>query len=269
MLRQSPFFLLALFSLLLAACGSDTEQTTQVEEPVYDNPPAPGFDLEGSDQRAIELADSVMMALGGRKSWDDTRYLRWNFFGRRMLLWDKHQHRVRIETPADSSVYIVDLQELSNSQIKHQGQLMSQPDSIAKYAERAQSIWINDAYWIFMPFKLKDSGVTLKYMGQDTTQEGKTAEVIALTFREVGDTPQNKYKVYIEPETYLPIQWDYFTQASDETPRFSSPWQNYERHGDILLSGDRGQRQITDIAVYDSVPEEAFSSMNAVDWPEE
>ncbi|MEJ2086172.1 MAG: hypothetical protein P8Y44_10915, partial [Acidobacteriota bacterium] len=48
-----------------------------------ENPPAPGFNAEASDDEAIVIADQVMEALGGRKAWDDTRYLTWNFFGRR------------------------------------------------------------------------------------------------------------------------------------------------------------------------------------------
>ena len=44
-----------------------------------------------------------------------------------------------------------------------------------------------------MPYKLKDSGVTLKYKGQDTLETGHPAEKLQLTFEEVGKTPENKY----------------------------------------------------------------------------
>ena len=57
-----------------------------------------------SDPRAIEIADQVMTALGGRQGWDRLRCLRWTFEvavndtlrpGRRHT-WDKHTgwHRV-------------------------------------------------------------------------------------------------------------------------------------------------------------------------------
>ena len=61
------------------------------------NPPAPGFDLDGSDPRAIEIADRVMAAMGGRQAWDATRFLRWRFFGRRLHVWDKHSGDIRVE----------------------------------------------------------------------------------------------------------------------------------------------------------------------------
>jgi hypothetical protein len=33
--------------------------------------------------------------------------------------------------------------------------------------------WINDAYWLVMPWKLQDPGVTLSYVKTDTLQMGK------------------------------------------------------------------------------------------------
>jgi hypothetical protein len=35
------------------------------------------------------------------------------------------------------------------------------------------SLWINDAYWLVMPWKLQDPGVTLSYVKTDTLQMGK------------------------------------------------------------------------------------------------
>lgn len=262
---NKPIFLFFLLALGLAACGTDTP-ASETEIIADDNPPAAGFDAAGSDARAIELADSVMVALGGRRAWDNTRYLGWNFFGSRKLLWDKHEQRVRIESLRDSSIYLVDLQNLANSKINHQGQVLTHADSIAKYAKRAEGMWINDSYWLVMPFKLKDSGVTLKHLGSDSTQAGTSAEVLQLTFRDVGNTPQNKYLVYVDTATYLPVQWDYYAEAQADTARFSSPWEEYRRFGNILLSGKRGQRGITEIAVYEEVPAAAFESLEPVDW---
>lgn len=254
---------LLLFSLplLLLACG-DQAATTQGNSET--NPPAEGFNLAGSDEKAIALADSVMLALGGRKNWDDTRYLRWNFFGARTLLWDKLEQKARVESHRDSSVYIVDLKN-GGGMVERNGEVLSAPDSIAKYTERAKGMWINDSYWLVMPYKLKDSGVTLKYVGQDTTLAGKMADVLQLTFEAVGNTPNNKYFVYVDPDTHLVSQWDFFTNAGDEAPRFSSPWEDYKQFGTIMLSGNRGSRSITDIAVLESVPAGAFSSLEPLE----
>jgi hypothetical protein len=61
------------------------------------NTPMPGFNTEGSDAKAIAIADEVMKACGGRYAWDMTRYIRWTFFGNRSLVWDKTKEKVRID----------------------------------------------------------------------------------------------------------------------------------------------------------------------------
>jgi hypothetical protein len=55
-------------------------------------------------------------------------------------------------------------------------------------------------------------------------------------------------------------QWAYYQTNTDAEPKFTTPWANWTRHGRILLSGDRGKMQLTDIAVYDRVPDSAFTS---------
>jgi hypothetical protein len=119
---------------------------------------------------------------------------------------------------------------------------------------------------MFMPYKLKDSGVTLKYLGKGQMLDGRSAEILQLTFESVGRTPQNKYKVYVAEESGLVEQWDYFSDATAENPQLSSPWHNWQRYGRILLSDNRGERGHTDIAVLDELPPEVLSSPEPVDW---
>ena len=250
---------------------TDTE-TVATEEPVAEtNPASPGFNATASDPEAIALADQIMQAMGGRAAWDATRYISWNFFGARQLLWDKETGRVRIDVPQDETVYLIDIDEPIAGQVFRAGEPLTQPDSLVKYAQQGKSIWINDAYWLVMPYKLKDSGVTLHYAGTGNNQAGEESEIIELTFENVGDTPQNKYRIYVNPISNMVTQWDYFANASDAEPRFSLPWQNYQPYGKIMLSGDRGERQLTDIAVYTDVPDAAFTNPATPDrsqWPQ-
>ena len=116
-----------------------------------------------------------------------------------------------------------------------------------------------------MPYKLKDTGLALKYRGEGALLDGRPADVLELTFREVGRTPENKYEVYVAKETGLVEQWDFYTNASDESPRFQVPWRNWRRHGSILLSDDRGRGQHTEIAVFDQLPTTVFTEPEPVD----
>lgn len=248
----------ALLGMVLAGCGSPAENDPGKNA----NPPAEGFRMEASDSRAVALADSVMVAMGGRSAWDRTRFLGWNFFGFRYLVWDKLKGRIRIDSPRDSLLYLVDLADESRGQVFRKGVPVEDQRLRDSLLQRGKSIWINDSYWLVMPFKLKDSGVTLKYLGRDTTQAGAPAFVLQLAFSEVGDTPQNKYHVYVDTGSYLVRQWAYFPQAEDEAPAFILPWDDYREYGGILLSGSRGERGLSDIKVLDATPEGAFSVLD-------
>jgi hypothetical protein len=245
------FFLFVVFCSLI---GCHTAQPAAQTNDA--NPPAAGFDLTGSDEKAIAIADEVMKAMGGKKSWDNTRYLTWNFFGRRILLWDKKTGNVRIEIPAEKTEIYFNINDSQTGRIVRNSTIETHPDTITKYISQGKSIWINDSYWLVMPFKLKDSGVTLKYIGKGTTADGIAADVLQLTFQKVGDTPQNKYLVYVDENDHLVKQWDYFKDAADSKPGFSSPWLDYKTYGTILLSGNRGVRQLTAINVYTTLPNE-------------
>lgn len=229
------------------------------------NPPAPGFDLAGSDARAVQIADEVMNAMGGRKAWDDTHLIAWNFFGARKLVWDKWAGTVRIDNLKDDQTVILNV-NTEKGRVFRNGAEVTQPDSVTKYVKQAKAAWINDSYWLVMPFKLKDSGVTLKYLGEEATQDGKPADAIQLTFKSVGVTPDNKYKVWVDKKSHLVSQWSYYPKFTDQQPRFTLPWIDYQKHGKILLSGERGERDLTDIMVFSGLPGEVFSDFTRTDF---
>jgi hypothetical protein len=230
------------------------------------NTPAAGFNLADSDAKALEIADAVMKASGGRYAWDMTRYIRWTFFNRRTLIWDKWNERVRIDVLDNTFKFRVNLKDMTG-RVWKDGQEITQPDSLKKYLERGKNIWINDSYWFLMPFKLKDSGVTLKYMGKKPNQLGVECDVLELTFKSVGVTPDNKYHVYVNPSSHLVNQWDYYAKYTDEKPNFSSPWQDYRPLGNIIISGDRGtNRSLLPMGVYSNIPDSVFTSFYDIDW---
>lgn len=250
--------------LLLAGCTPGQEEKRAVVE--NENPPAEGFNVEGSDPKAIVIADKVMEAMGGRWNWDNTRYVCWNFFGARELIWDKQTGDVRIESYSDSTIYILNIHSMEGSVMKY-GKEITQPDSLAKYLERGKRIWINDSYWLVMPYKLKDSGVTLKHLGEDTTQSGLQADVLELRFENVGVTPENKYNVWVDQETSLVRQWAYYSNDTLTEPGFILPWNEWKQYKDILLSGNRGERELSDIMVLDTLPENTFLTFDHVILP--
>jgi hypothetical protein len=179
------------------------------------------------------------------------------------LIWDKKEERVRIESINDSITYVVNLNAMTGK-VWVKGQELTEKDSLSKMLNKAKSMWINDSYWLVMPFKLKDSGVTLKYLGEDTLMTGDRCNVLQLTFSNVGDTPQNKYHVYVDLADNLVKQWAYYSNASQDSATFIRPWDNYKKYGSIMLSADRsdsgGPRNVS---VADAMNEKIFSELNA------
>ncbi len=259
-------FIALIFLVTIAACSQHSQpvEDTKISlQEQYVNPAASGFDSVNSDAEAIKIADLVMDAMGGRSAWDNTRYLAWDFFGARKLIWDKEEHQVRIDFP-DSSVSVVNVKDLSG-RVWKQGEEITNLDSLSKYLNRAKNIWINDSYWLVMPFKLKDSGVTLKYITIDETESGDVSYVLEMTFAGVGVTPQNKYLVYVDTASNLVNQWAYYRDFEQDTANFVLPWGNYKNFGKILLSDERGERDLSDVFVFEDLPEEVFTSMKTVE----
>lgn len=243
-----------ILAFLVCACTPKESTKTLAEQ----NPAAEGFDVTGSDPAAIQLADSIMHAMGGRENWDKTHFISWNFFGRRNLIWDKHAGRVRIESQPDSTIYLVNISN-GEGRVRIKGTEITEPDSLKKLLDKAKSIWINDSYWLAMPFKIKDSGVTIKYMGEDTLS-GQRFNSLILTFKEVGVTPQNKYKLFVDKHEKLVRHWAYFSNASQDTANFVRPWDNYQKYGNILLSGDRSDGGgPKNVKVDESLPDALFT----------
>ena len=223
--------------------------------PAEENPPAKGFNTAASDPKAISVADQAITAMGGRKNWDATRYITWRFFGFRLHVWDKWTGDIRFEQG--------ELTVLMNIHSKEgrafaAGVAIGDAGTLAAKLEHAYRAWINDSYWLVMPYKLKDSGVSLSYRGVEQTKTGRTADTLELTFADVGVTPQNKYAVWVDQESHLVTQWGFYPDASDAEPRFIGPWTGWQRYGAILLSDGRGKRQHTHVAVFDQLPRSVF-----------
>ena len=266
-MKNQLFFVLATAILTSCSTGSSSSERTDStavadggEFIEYNNPPAEGFNQEGSDLLATLLADKTMLAMGGRKAWDNTRYIKWNFFGRRNHTWDKWTGYVRIEAPSDDLTILMNVNSKEGKVMKA-GQEIS-PESLDIYLQRGYEMWVNDSYWLVMPFKLKDTGVTLKYLREDTTQTGDAADVLSLSFEDVGVTPENVYEVWVDTDSKLVTQWAYYSDSSTLEPRFITPWADYQKYGEILLSGDRGQYKLSDIEVLESVPEGTFTDFD-------
>ena len=214
-----------------------------------------------SDPEAVSLAGQVMEKMGGNEAWENTRFVSWNFFDRRFHVWDRHTGRMRIEFESEEGVEEIILMNLNDrtGRAWSGGAELTDDGVLSEKLEAGYAMWVNDAYWLFMPYKLQDPGVTLTLKGNSTMEDGRPATCITLTFEAVGLTPENKYDVHVAKETGLVEQWDYYADRTDAEPKFRIPWHNWKQHGSIRLSDDRGKYSLAPVKVYDSLPATVFT----------
>ncbi|GAB2955323.1 hypothetical protein GCM10027048_21320 [Hymenobacter coalescens] len=245
---------LALLAVGLTAAPAWAQQPAR-RAAVASYPAGPGFNAAGSDARAIGLADTVMQAMGGYQNWQQTRFLAWEFFGEQYQVWDKHTGDFHWQKGDLSVNYNLNTR---TGKAYKAGQDISATEEGQKLLTSMYAVWANNSWWLIMPFKLKDSGVTLTYKGPAQTQIGAPAQVLQLTFEKVGVTPENRYEILVNPKTGLVEEWAFFRKASDPAPSFRRQWTDYRRYGQIVLAADRTDgkdgRRLQHLAARQTVP---------------
>lgn len=215
------------------------------------------------DDKSLPLINASLNAMGGIENYNNTRFISWVFFGRRFHIWDKYTGDVRIESQDGSLI----LMNVNNKQGRAWGPdkaLIKDKKELAEKLKFGYEAWINDSYWLVMPYKMLDPGVNVTYTRQDKTANGKSAEVVTMTFTDVGVTPENKYEIFFDQATKRVSQWRYYAKSEDQTPAFELSWANWQHYGNIMLSDMRGERGIGPLNVYQALPELYFTQPEPV-----
>ncbi|MFT5964551.1 MAG: hypothetical protein ACI9L6_001294 [Flavobacterium sp.] len=188
-------------------------------------------------EKANAIVKEMIDAMGGMKNYNNSHFIQWEFVSRK-LCWDKWTGNVRVESPAAKQIILVNINTLEGKAYEN-GVLVEDITKANELLVKAKNWWINDSYWLVMPWKLQDPGVNLSYVNTGKLTDGKPADILQLTFNSVGVTPENKYWVYVDKEDHLIKQWAYYKNYNDTEPKFLKPWDNYQKAGSILLSFNR------------------------------
>ncbi|MER2997235.1 DUF6503 family protein [Pontibacter populi] len=212
------------------------------------------------DKKAQQLAQKAIQQMGGKQGWANTRFIAWSFRDQYQV-WDKKADHYRWEK--DSLVAIVSTRT-KNGKVYVAGKELLNREEKRKLLDKAYAAWINNSYWLVMPFKLHDPGVRLKYIGEGKTMDGAAASILQMTFANVGLTPENKYHLWIDKKSGLVTQWAYFKNFNDKTPTFTRRWADYKNFGAIKLASDRSNPEsdftLENIATPKQVPASVFYS---------
>lgn len=228
--------------------------------------------VAASDAKAVALADEVMAALGGRQAWAATRYLRFDFAvereGKTALsrahTWDKGTGRYRLEGQDKQGRRLLSILNLNSKagSAWRDGRRLS-GDEEKKQIEDAYATWVNDTYWLLMPYKLRDPGVRLSMAGPEKSAGGEWDKLL-LSFDSVGLTPKDRYWVWVNRKTRLVDRWDYILDGGPG-PATTFLWKGWRTYGGIRLAPERvdpnrGTRILFPVLeTPESVPDAAFA----------
>ncbi len=244
---------------------------------------APGE--RGSDATAMPgdtasmYAARLMETLGGAETWERTRYLSFRWIVERdgqMVVdrahsWDRYDGSYRLEIDRGDDRVLAIFNEKTYRTDPGLGKVPAgdawvngQPlagatrDSALASAFRA---FINDTYWLLMPFKWGDDGVHLAYEGRRTLDDGNEYAVIHLTFDQGLGVTEDQYWAYLDPETGAMVAWNYHLQGRDE-PGQIVWWKEWTPVGGLNFSMDRRSDgsgiRFADVVVSETVPEGRF-----------
>lgn len=221
MLRALPLIVLI---VSVAACGprGATEAPSGSPGPVAATP-------------ADSLALRVYEAMGGAAAWAALPALRFDFGterdGQRQVrakhLWNRRTGDYRVEWQRGADSTFVVLFNVGSRQGR--AYLNGAPaDSAAQAAllEQAYRRYINDTYWLLMPVKLFDEGVNRSLVPDSATAD---ADVLHLTFGEVGLTPGDRYWVYVDRATGRVTRWAFVLEGDPEAAPRAYAWTGYEQ----------------------------------------
>lgn len=233
----STFILLAAF--LMQSCK------TTADQPAADIG-QPRFDASLSDPQAIQIAEEVMVALGGKENYAAINYLSFHFISARGDTqmtdwrhdWDRRNNNYRVEGATREGDHLLAVFNLGtrNGVAFKNGQKLEGEEKI-QLLQRAYGRFINDTFWLLMPFKLTDGGAVLRYDGAQELHEVHY-DVIRLSYADsVGLTPQNVYRVFVDQATRLIYRWEY--HEKEGAPPVACWWENWNVHGGIKLAEQR------------------------------
>lgn len=185
---------------------------------------------------AKEMAQDSIKAMGGMDAWKNVKAIRFDFrvepqgadakFVKH--LWDRAHNRDHVEQTKDGKTRVawIDL-GTKKGEAWLDGKKLEGKD-LSDAMEWAYGRWVNDSWWLIMPFKWMDSGVNLQKMPD---QNGMN--VMHLSFQKVGLTPGDQYWAFMNPKTHIMERWKFKLESKDEG---TFDWKEWGDYGGVKLS---------------------------------
>jgi hypothetical protein len=225
--------------------------------------------LAAAERSAREIADHLRNALGGQ-ALDASGYLGFTFAvtedGKDRAsyrhAWDRRSGDYKVEgATRDGRVAVLFNIHSRKGRAWVDGKEVSD-EALEKWLEFGYGRFINDTYWLLVPFKLQDPGVKLENQGA-TQENGKSFDRLGLSFDAgIGLTPGDKYTLWIDRATSRVDRWEMVLEGN-EPPPVRSDWRDWVERGGVWFSTRKtmGNRaiELRDIEVAPSADPARFS----------
>ena len=164
-----------------------------------------------SQSKKEEIIDEIWEYSGGKKSWDDSRFLfftcRANFGDNSQLnehLWDRSTGDYRFETTTPDKKRLIVLFNIHTQKgTPYINQRPVSGSEAKKYLETAYKAFVHDSFWLLAPLELDNTVTSL----QDPEMlDGKLYQVIHARFSKK-QAPVTDLWLYVNPETGKINQW--------------------------------------------------------------
>ena len=200
--------------LVIAACGAG--RTTYARFPGA----ATTFNRAGSDPKALEIADQVAAATGGRDKWEKAKQIRWAITikdGDKTVFegeeaWDRWngRHWGKIHAGEVDLIVIREIYtDVPGTFMIDKGTsgMVKQPDEDANTRKNlavAAERWNFDTAALCAAFLLEEPGTKLSYVGTQNGDDGKPLDVVKIEF-DPKDAPRKGavYQVEVNHDTHM------------------------------------------------------------------
>lgn len=244
---------LACPAVCVSGCGPGrTVAATQPSDPK-------SFDAAASDPKAVAIADEVWKAVGG-DAFLKAKELRWKVAvlhdGQPKFevahAWDRWngRHQLRREPKDGGPAGVLAMYELYSDRgtanvIEHGGKVrQATREDQRSIIQDARRQWETYSYMLFMPFKLKDPGVTLKWVEERPEVGGDATvmkyDVLRVSFAPgVGSSPGDVYYVLVDKTSHLIDTVEIVETGRKDNERIAYKWSDWVEVGGMKVATRR------------------------------
>jgi len=172
--------------------------------------------VEVKGENADAVAQSMLESLN-KPAWDSLKYLKWEFMRGHKFLWDKQGDRAVIEW--DDNKVLLDLDKIEGIAFKNGNKVDESEKN--DLIQKAWSLWCNDSFWMFAPFKIYDPGTSRKVVKTENGEKG-----LMVTYDSGGVTPGDGY-LWILDHNNIPTGYKMWTSIIPIQGMYMS-WGNWK-----------------------------------------